>query len=337
MDTKSADDFGEVILYRSDDGTTAVDVRLAGETAWLTLDQIAALFARDKSVISRHLKNVFDSQELDRDSVVAKNATTAADGKVYQVEYFNLDAIISVGYRVNSKRGTQFRVWATGTLKQHLIRGYTLNERRLRERGLAEAEQAVQLLSRTLARHELVNDQGRGVLEVVSRYAKTWLLLGAYDEKRLEPPKRARRARAVLDAERAYPAIASLKARLVDQGEATDLFGRERADGLRAILGAIEQTFDRKPLYPSIEARAAHLLYFIIKDHPFTDGNKRIGAFLFILYLRENRYLTDARGELKLNDNALVALALLTAESEPGNKELMIRLIMHLLTDERRR
>lgn len=178
-DVTSADpnDRGEVILYRTADGRTALDVRLAGETVWLTLNQMADLFGRDKSVISRHLRNVFDSKELARKSVVAKNATTAADGKTYQVEYYSLDAIISMGYRVNSKRGTQFRIWATQTLKEHLIRGYTLNERRLREKGLTEAEQAIQPLSRTLTRHNLVNQDGRGVLEIISRYAKSWLLL----------------------------------------------------------------------------------------------------------------------------------------------------------------
>ena len=331
MNKDQTNEFGQVVLYRTEDGSTAVDVRLAGDTVWLSQAQLVELFQRDQSVISRHIRNVFKERELDAKGNMQKMHIAESDRPV---AFYSLDVIISVGYRVNSKRGTQFRIWATRTLKDHLVRGYTLNERRLRERGLAEAEQAVQLLARTLTRHELVDDPGRGVLDVVSRYAKTWLLLGAYDERRLESPRHGRRARAALDAARAYQAIATLKARLMDQGQATALFGREREDRLRAILGAIEQTFDRQPLYPSIEECAAHLLYFIIKDHPFTDGNKRIASFLFILYLRENRFLTDARGELKINDNALVALALLTAESAPGNKELMIRLIMHLLAEE---
>lgn len=180
---------GEVVLYKTEDGKTALDVRLAGETVWLSLNQIAELFSRDKSVISRHLRNVFETGELSKKSVVAKNATTAADGKVYQVEYYNLDAILSVGYRVNSKRGTQFRIWATQTLKDHLVRGYTLNERRLRERGI-EMEQAVQLLSRTLTRHDFVTEEGRGVLDVITRYAKSWILLKEYDENKLSIPER---------------------------------------------------------------------------------------------------------------------------------------------------
>ena len=328
------DNLGEVVLYKTEGGKAAIDVRLAGETVWLSLTQMAELFSRDKSVISRHLRNVFATGELPKKSVVAKNATTAADGKVYQVEYYNLDAILSVGYRVNSKRGTQFRIWATQTLKNHLVRGYTLNERRLRERGI-EMEQAVQLLSRTLTRHELVTEEGRGVLDVITRYAKSWLLLKEYDDNTLGVPERRRPARVAIDYARAQENISMLKARLVEKGEASNLFGQERTEQLVGILGAIEQTFGGEPLYPSIEEKAAHLLYFVIKDHPFADGNKRIGSFLFILFLRENGYLEDANGVPKINDNALVALALLTAESEPRNKELMIRLIMNLLAEKK--
>src|ERR1041385_5871335 len=176
---------GEVVLYAAPDGTVQLDVRLEKETVWLSLDQIAKLFRRDKSVISRHLRNVFSTRELDRASVVAKNATTAADGKTYQVEYFNLDAILSVGYRVNSKRGTQFRIWATRTLKDHLLRGYTLNEKRLREKGLGQIEQAVGLLARTLTQNALGSDQGRAGLEVVQQYTRAWRLLLEYDEGKL--------------------------------------------------------------------------------------------------------------------------------------------------------
>jgi hypothetical protein len=234
MPRQQTDDRGEVILYRAEDGRTALDVRLAGETVWLTLNQMADLFGRDKSVVSRHLRNIFVSKELSRKSVVAKNATTAADGKTYQVEYYNLDAIISVGYRVNSKRGTQFRIWATQTLKDHLMRGYTLNERRLREKGLSEAEQAIQLLSRTLTRHQLVNAEGAGVLDIVSRYAKSWLLLKEYDEEQLSVPAQRQPARASLDSARTREAIGTLKTRLLERQEATRLFGQERSEALMA-------------------------------------------------------------------------------------------------------
>ncbi|NOT31406.1 MAG: hypothetical protein HOP15_13245 [Planctomycetes bacterium] len=186
---------GEVIVYEAPDGEVRVDVRLERETVWLSLDQIAELFGRDKSVISRHLRNVFSSGELERQAVVAKTATTSADGKTYQVDHYNLDAILSVGYRVSSKRGTQFPIWATRTLREHLLRGYTLNERRLRERGLGEIEEAVSLLARTLTSHALVTDQGRAVLEVVQRYTRAWRLLLEYDEERRSAPISARLAR----------------------------------------------------------------------------------------------------------------------------------------------
>lgn len=325
---------GEVVLYKAPDGEVQLDVRLERETVWLSLDQMTKLFRRDKSVISRHLRNVFISRELERKAVVAKNATTAADGKTYQVEYFNLDAILSVGYRVNSKRGTQFRIWATRTLKDHLLHGYTLHEKRLREKGLGEIEQAVGLLARTLTQHALVTDEGRAVLEVVQHYMRAWRLLLEYDEGRLpEKPAHPLKPTADLSLEAAREAIGRLRESLAARGEASDLFGQERSDQLHGIVGAIEQTFGGEPLYPTVQARAAHLLYFVIKDHPFTDGNKRIGTLLFLEYLRRNRMLMRSDGTPRLADNAMVALALLVAESEPAQKDLMIRLILNLLED----
>lgn len=326
---------GEVVVYEAPDGSVRVDVRVERETVWLSLAQTAKLFDRDKSVISRHLRNVSASGELERAAAVAKSATTAADGKTYQVEYFNLDAIISVGYRVNSKRGTQFRIWATRTLREHMLRGYTLNERRLRERGLGEIEQAVGLLARTLMNNALVTDEGRAVLEVVQRYTRTWRLLLEYDEKRLaEGPPRPVAPTAALHVGDARAALESLREDLGVRAQAGSLFGHERGDGLAGILGAIEQTFGGEPLYPSAQVRAAHLLYFVIKDHPFLDGNKRIGTLLFLEYLRRNGLLTRADGSPRLADNAMVALALLIAESEAAQKELMIRLVVSLLGDE---
>jgi len=329
---------GEVIVYEAADGQVQVDVRLERETVWLSLGQMAELFGRDKSVISRHLGNVFRSGELRREATVAKNATVQREGDrevVREVEYFNLDAILSVGYRVNSRRGTQFRIWATRTLRDHLLRGYTLNERRLRERGLGEIEQAVGLLARTLTTHALVTDEGRAVLEVVQQYTRAWRLLLEYDEERLAAaPVRpvVPTARLALDDARA--ATASLRVDLTGRGEAGGLFGQERGEGLAGILGAIEQTFGGEPLYNSAQARAAHLLYFVIKDHPFGDGNKRIGTLLFLDYLRRNGLLIRADGTARLADNAMVALALLVAESEPRQKDLMIRLVLNLLGDD---
>jgi hypothetical protein len=329
---------GEVLVYQASDGEVRVDVRLERETVWLSLPQMAKLFGRDKSVVSRHLRNVFTSRELDRKATVAKNATVQREGGrevVREIEYFNLDAIISVGYRVNSKRGTQFRIWATRTLREHLLRGYTLNERRLRERGLGEIEQAVALLARTLTTHELVTDEGRAVLDVVQKYTRAWKLLLEYDEQSLPAtPERpvAPPAPLTLDAVRA--AVASLREDLTTRNQAGPLFGKERGNGLAAIVGALDQTFDRRPLYPSAQVRAAHLLYFVIKDHPFSDGNKRLGTLLFLDYLRRNGLLARADGSPRLADNAMVALALLIAESEPSQKDLMIRLVLNLLVDE---
>ena len=326
---------GEVLVYEAPDGEVRVDVRLERDSVWLSLGQMAELFQRDKSVISRHLRSVFASGELEREPVVAKNATTAADGKTYQVEYFNLDAILSVGYRVNSKRGTQFRIWATRTLRDHLLRGYTLNERRLRERGLGEIEQAVGLLARPLTAHALVSDEGRAVLEVVQQYSRAWRWLFEYDEGRLPaaPARPVVPAASILLSD-ARAAIASLREAVTERSEAGPLFGQERGDALAGILGAIEQTFDGQALYRTAQERAAHLLYFAVKDHPFSDGNKRIGTLLFLEYLRRNGLLQLTDGSPRLADNATVALTLLIAESEAAQKDLMIRLVLNLLGDE---
>jgi len=321
-------DHGEIILYQSGDGGAAIDVHLKDETVWLTLNQMAELFGRDKSVVSRHLRNIFQTGELVKKSVVAKNATTAADGKIYQVEWYNLDTIISVGYRVNSKHGTQFRIWATSVLKDHLVRGYSLNQQRLAEQGSKEIRQLMSLLTATLDNHDLVNDEGREVLDIVNRYAGTWLLLLQYDEDTLPVPK-THAAQAGIELASVRRAIVTLKTELASRGEATDLFGNERGQALAGIIGAVRQTFGGHDLYPSIEEKAAHLLYFVIKDHPFSDGNKRIGAFLFLLFLRENGLLDRAGG---FDNRALVSLALLTAASDPNQKDLLIRLIVNLLS-----
>lgn len=329
---------GEVLLYEAPGGEVQVDVRLERETVWLSLGQMAELFGRDKSVISRHLRNVFDSGELERDSTVAKNATVQAEGKrevVREIEYFNLDAILSVGYRVNTKRGTQFRIWATRTLRDHLLRGYSLNERRLREKGLGEMEQAMGLLARTLERHELVSGEGRAVLDVVRHYARTWRLLLAYDENRLlATPPGTRRPSQHLPLHDARSSVSRLRTQLAAGGATVALFGQERGDQLEALLAAIEQTFDGAPLYPSVEARAAHLLYFVIKDHPFSDGNKRIACLLFLDYLARNDSLLGSDGAPRFADSTLVALALLIAESDPAQKDLVVRLTINLLVED---
>lgn len=315
----------DIIIYTAKDGHVELDVNLADETVWLSVNQMVQLFGRDKSVISRHLNNLFKINELDRDSVVAKFATTASDGKTYQVDYYNLDVIISIGYRVNSKEGIQFRKWASQVLKEHLIRGYTMYDKRLSERGIHELQQTVELLQKTLVHHDLVNDLGQEAIQLILSYAKTWDLLLAYDESTLKLPAHSYESTARLSYEAALSAIKSLKIDLGARNEATDLFGRERDRGLASILNNIEQTFAGEPLYKTPEEKAAHLLYFVIKDHPFTDGNKRIGSFMFLLYLKSQNI------PIKLNENGLVALALLVAESNPNQKDMIILLIVNLL------
>lgn len=322
---------GEVVVYEAPDGSAQVDVRLDQETVWLSLMQIAELFGRDKSVISRHLRNVFASGELERAATVAKNATVQIEGGrevVREVEFFNLDAILSVGYRVNSKRGTQFRIWATRTLREHLVRGYTVDRQRL-ARNAAELEAALSLVRKAAAGEALTTDQGRGLVDVIARYTQTFLLLQRYDEGLLGEPKGIPGGVLPPLAE-ARAAIAQLKADLMQRGDATDLFGREREEGLAALLGNLEQSVFGEPAYPTIESKAAHLLYFVIKNHPFSDGNKRIGSFLFVEFLNRNgRLFRD--GQAVINDVGLAALALLVAESAPKDKDVMIRLVMNML------
>jgi prophage maintenance system killer protein len=320
---------GEVVLYESPDGEVQLDVRLEHESIWLTQKQMAELFGRERSVITRHIQRALADDELSLESNVQKVHIATSDKPV---SLYSLDAVISVGYRVNSARGTQFRIWATHTLRDHLLRGYTLSETRLREKGFGEIEQAVSLLASTLTRHELVSGEGAAVLDVVQHYTRAWRLLLEYDEGRLaDAPPRPETEAFRLTLPAAGKLIADLRTALVDRGQAGSLFGQERGEQLAAILGAIEQTFDGRPLYPSVQLRAANLLYFVIKDHPFADGNKRIGALLFLEYLSRNDLLARADGAPRIADNAMVALALLIAESEPGQRDLMIRLIMSLL------
>ena len=320
----------QIQIFTSEDGQSHLEVTLEQETVWLSLEQMTNLYGRDKSVISRHIRNIFIEGELEREPVVAKNATTAADGKIYQVEYYNLDAIISVGYRVKSQRGVQFRKWATQVLKDHLVQGYTLNQRRLTERGI-EFEQAVSLLSRTLTNQGLVSTEGEAVARVISDYARSWSLLQGYDEQQLTELNIKQPGMHSLELEEALKAIGELKQTLIAKGEATELFGQVRGDGLTSALATIEQGFGDELFYPNVATRAAHLLYFVIKNHPLADGNKRCGSFLFLWYLRRNAALLARPVEQLINDNTLVAVALLVAESLPDQKTLMIRLIEHFI------
>lgn len=317
----------EIIIYK--ESGQPVEVRLTGETLWLSLAQLVELFGRDKSVISRHLKNTFESEELSRSAVVAKNATTAADGKTYQVEYFNLDAIISVGYRVNSHQATHFRQWATRTLREHLTRGWTLSQQRF-EANARELEAAMALVQKAAQSPELQTETGRGLVDIVTRYAQTFLLLQRYDEGLLSDPW-VQTGGILPTIDEALTSLSGLKTELMTRGEATELFAQEREQGLSSLLGNLDQSVFGEPAYPSIEAKAAHLLYFVIKNHPFSDGNKRSAAFLFVDFLNRNGRLLNLDGVAVINDIGLAALTLLVAESDPANKETMIRLIMNML------
>ena len=315
----------EIVIYNADQGVQ-IDVKFENESVWLSLNQIAVLFGRDKSVISRHLKNIFISEELVKSQVVAKNATTALDSKSYLVEFYNLDAIISVGYRVNSIQGTKFRQWATKCLKDHLVRGYSLNQKRLEE-----LNQIVKIIEQSTKEDGLLLSESKGLLNILSNYTKSFILLNQFDSNRLDTNSLDENITYEIEYEEAILAITELKRQQIDKKEATELFGNEKDDSFKGTLQNVVQSFDGAYLYPTIEEQAAHLLYFIIKNHSFSDGNKRIGAFMFVWFLEKNKHLFKNSGEVKINDNALTALALLVAQSNPNDKELITKLICNLI------
>lgn len=324
---------GEIVIYTTDDKEAHLDVKLEKDTVWLAQKQIAELFKTERSVITKHLNNIFKSGELVQERNVQKMHIPFSDKPV---SFYNLDVIISVGYRVNSKRATQFRIWATNVLREHIVKGFTLNEKRLTEQQqtrLKELEQAVVLLQNT-AHAALTREEATGLLTIITGYAKSWILLQQYDNKDISLISRGiSKPAGQIKYTEAKSAIESLKEDLKKKKEAAELFGIEREKGLEGILHTINQTFGGEELYPGIEEKAAHLLYFLIKDHPFVDGNKRIGAFMFILFLHKNNYLLKPTGEVKINDNTLVAIALLIAESKPKEKDIMIALITNLLNE----
>jgi prophage maintenance system killer protein len=319
-----------VVLYEAPDGATSLAVHLEKETVWLTQDQMGELFGRERSVITKHLRNVFKDGELDESSVRAKFAHTAKDGKTYQSQFYNLDAILSVGYRVNSKQGTRFRIWATQILKDHLVKGYTVNEQRFREQAekLTDMRRTVDLLARTLANQELVSDTGKDVLRVITDYAYALTLLDRYDHGTLTIEETTGKALHVIDYDEAIGIVVSMK------GEFDGLFGLEKDQGFKSALGAIYQTFGGEELYPSVEEKGANLLYFVVKNHAFSDGNKRIAAALFIYFLGMNGILYRSDGSKRLADNALVALTLLIAESRPEEKETIVKVVVNLINQK---
>jgi len=316
-------------IYQLEDGKTEINVQLDSETVWLNLNQLVDLFERDKSVISRHISNIFKEQELDKNSVVAKNATTATDGKTYQVDYFNLDVIISVGYRIKSKRGTQFRIWANRILKEYLIKGFSLNEKRLEKKTeqLIELKESVKILGKVLNYKTLTSDESIGLLKIISEYAYALDILDQYDYQSLEIKDTSGKEIYQLSYKEAMQLIKTAK----NTHGNSDLFGHEKDKSFQSSVATIYQTFGGIDLYPSIEEKAANLLYFVTKNHSFSDGNKRIAAFLFLYFLERNGILFDENGNKRIADNTLVALTLMIAVSKPEEKDVMIKVIVNLI------
>jgi prophage maintenance system killer protein len=323
---KSGDRKGEIVLYRAANGLSALEVRLEQDTVWLNLNQIADLFKRDKSVISRHLRNVYKEKELDQKSTVAFFATVQMEGArqvTREVEYYNLDAILSVGYRVNSKRGTQFRIWATNVLRDHIVKGYTQNTRRLQE-----LQQSLQLVEHVLDRHEVSSDEARALLRVVTDYSYALDLLDDYDHQRIPAaPVHKGRVNPI-----SYDEARTVIERLRMKFGASALFGQEKDASLHSSINAIMQTFDGKDVYPGLEEKAAHLLYFLVKNHSFVDGNKRIAAALFLWFMEKNGLLYKSDGAKRIADATLVAITLMIAESAPREKDSITGIVMNLIS-----
>jgi prophage maintenance system killer protein len=327
---------GEIVIYQTKGGETALEVKLEQETVWLNLNQMADLFERDKSVISRHIHNIYQEGELNLGSTVAKFATVQQEGAravERGVDFYNLDVIISVGYRVKSQRGTQFRIWASQVLKDHILKGYSINEKRLREQNarLLELQKTVSLLQRVMEGRELARDEATGLLQVITDYSYALSLLDQYDHQQLKIRHTTKKIPFVLTYEAARRAIDKLGERSGKKGQSVALFGREKDQSFQGSLSAIYQTFGGKDVYPSIEEKAAHLLYFVIKNHSFIDGNKRIGAFLFIWFLDVSGILYADDGRKRISDNALVALTLMIAESRPEDKDIITKVIVNLI------
>jgi len=315
------------VIYQAKNGAIELRGDFSRETIWATLDQIASVFGRDKSVISRHLKNIYKDGELNTKATVAKNATVQIEGerKVLRViEYYNLDAIISVGYRVNSKTATQFRIWATKTLHDHITKGYTINRKQIGKNYDAFMKSVADIQA-LLPEHITLDP--KSILELVKEFSSTWMSLDAYDKESLKVVGTTKKSIKLSGVE-LTDAIANLRSELMKKGEATELFAEERTKGsVEGIVGNVMQSLGGKNVYASIEEKAAHLLYFMVKNHPFVDGNKRSGAFAFVWFLRKSK----SRGSRNINPSSLTALTLLIAESDPKKKDQMVALVTIML------
>lgn len=318
-----------IVIYQTENGKTQLDVQLQNETIWLSLDQISSLFQKNKSTISRHIKNIFLAEELDRESVVANFATTAKDGKIYQIDYYNLDMIISVGYRVNSKIATQFRKWATGILKQYLVDGYAVNEKRLQEQKskISQLQNAIKLLNRSIE-HQADNlDDAKKLSALMADFASGLDLLDDYDNKTLDTKGKTTKPAVIIKKEEFLNVIDKMKPEF-----GSDVFANPKDDSFDSSINQIYQTFGGQECYPSLEEKAAMLLYFLVKNHSFTDGNKRIGAACFLYFLDKNGILYQNNIQL-IDNTTLFTLTLLIAESKPEEKETMKQVILSVLNN----
>lgn len=314
----------KLVVFQAKNGAIELKADVDAETVWATQAQISEIFDVERSVITKHVNNLIKDGELDKNSVCAKIAHTASDGKIYQINIYNLDVILAVGYRVNSSRAIEFRKWATKTLKQYITQGFAVNSLIIKN-NYSQFLEAVEDIKKLIPAESVIDN--KSVLELVSAFADTWLSLDAYDKNELVAKGKTKRAVA-LTANILQKSLNDFKLELIKKGEATELFGKEREkEVLAGIIGNVMQSFGGQALYPTIEEKAAHLFYFIIKNHPFIDGNKRSGAFSFVWFLKKAGLLDKS----VITPAALTALTLFVAESNPKNKERMIRVILQLL------
>ncbi len=318
----------KIVIYKTENGETEIDVKMQEETIWLSLDQMANLFQRDKSTISRHIKNIFNEGELKQNSVVANFATTASDGKTYQVDFYNLDAIISVGYRVNSSKATQFRIWATKTLKKYLTDGYVINKNILEQQKnkLLALQQTVDLLNRSLLNQAETLKQAQDISNILTDFVKGLNLLDDYDHQQLDKKGISEQKVVKIEMQDFLQVIDKMKGDF-----ASDVFAVPKDKSFESSVNQIYQTFGGQELYPTLEEKAAILLYLLVKNHSFVDGNKRIAASCFLYFLDRNKILYNKNEHPVIDSAALFALTLLIAESNPKDKDVVIQIIISIL------
>ena len=325
----------KIILYKKPDWTTEINVRLDGDTIRLNQNQIAQLFDVDRTVVVRHINNIYKEWELEEKWTCAKITQVQIEWKRQvkrSVNFYNLDAIISVWYRVNSKNATAFRIWATSVLREYLIKWYTLNQKKIQEIWFDRFEKAVALIKRNIKTNSLRNKEVRWMLSGITEYAHSWIVLQKYDEWSLNTNNLLVKKAELLTYEEAMDAILSMKKEFLPRKEVSEAFWEERNDWLKWILDQVYQTFDWQDLYPSIQEKAAALMYFTIKDHPFIDWNKKIWAFLLLIFLGKNNCLKKSDWTKVIDDDTLIALTLLVATSESSERDMIIALIIQFIS-----